>query len=196
MSTHVNECRHAYEHMSLVGLNAFCKCSFNDVTTHMHTHTLCTVQVMQEFVTQAHAHTHIDTLCTVQVMQEFDDALPTRRFDNFQFVNFTSEWAFHTLSSSYSELFIQWALHTVSSSYSELFILWALHVVSSSYTRSCQNSLLSTSRICHVSKFKGWIAPASIRALYCFRQMHAMPVVFALPMFFLIVHLVFVFCIV
>ena len=55
--------------MSLVGLNAFCKCSFNDVTTHMHTH----------------------TLCTVQVMQEFDDALPTRRFDNFQFVNFTSE---------------------------------------------------------------------------------------------------------
>jgi len=91
MSTHVNECRHAYEHMSLVGLNAFCKCSFNDVTTHMHTHTLCTVQVMQEFVTQAHAHTHIDTLCTVQVMQEFDDALPTRRFDNFQFVNFTSE---------------------------------------------------------------------------------------------------------
>jgi hypothetical protein len=23
------------------------------------------------------------------VMQEFDDALPTRRFDNFQFVNFT-----------------------------------------------------------------------------------------------------------
>jgi len=106
------------------------------------------------------------------------------------------QWAFHTLSSSYSELFIQWALHTVSSSYSELFILWALHVVSSSYTRSCQNSLLSTSRICHVSKFKGWIAPASIRALYCFRQMHAMPVVFALPMFFLIVHLVFVFCIV
>jgi len=27
----------------------------------------------------------------LQVMQEFDDAIPARRFDNFQFVNFTSE---------------------------------------------------------------------------------------------------------
>jgi len=44
---------------------------------------------LSTFLLHTHTYTHIQTH-TTQVMKGFDDAIPKRRFDNFQFVNFTN----------------------------------------------------------------------------------------------------------